>query len=224
MTVIASNAGPLSGGYPRNDICQGCHCEKRAARRAVRDAAIGPWTRIDAASPDARLQRERRLRPIAAALPPVVPRNDTLLYVFKRRALLAAVVFLCLSGSRCGRRAERRAATAQPAVLRPGWETIRDTHWDPETVGAGWSAAREELRPRAASAESMTEAREVLQELVGRLGHPLRHHLRGSLQRSGAGGRPCLGGRRYHQSISGSWGARQSWSRCWPGRLPTAPA
>jgi len=50
------------------------------------------------------------------------------------------------------------------------WETVRDTHWDPEAVGESWLSARDALRPRVASASSMTEARRVLQDLVDRLG------------------------------------------------------
>ncbi|HUU81906.1 MAG TPA: S41 family peptidase [Phycisphaerae bacterium] len=50
------------------------------------------------------------------------------------------------------------------------WETVRDTHWDPELGGLDWDAVRAELRPRAAQAGSAAEARRVMQEMLNRLG------------------------------------------------------
>jgi carboxyl-terminal processing protease len=50
------------------------------------------------------------------------------------------------------------------------WRTIDEKHWDPALVGADWDRARDELRPRVAAARSVGEAREILRQLVGRLG------------------------------------------------------
>ena len=50
------------------------------------------------------------------------------------------------------------------------WQRIKQTHWDPEKVGADWDAARDELRPRVERATSIDEARQIMQELLDRLG------------------------------------------------------
>ena len=51
------------------------------------------------------------------------------------------------------------------------WTTIRDKHFDPELGGLDWPAVRDELRPRVERAASMSEARKVMEEMLGRLGH-----------------------------------------------------
>jgi carboxyl-terminal processing protease len=51
------------------------------------------------------------------------------------------------------------------------WKTVRDTHFDPKLGGVDWEGARTELRPRLEKARDMDEARAVLSELLGRLGH-----------------------------------------------------
>jgi carboxyl-terminal processing protease len=50
------------------------------------------------------------------------------------------------------------------------WETVRTRHWDPTFAGVDWDALRAELRPRVDAARSTVEAREVMVELIGRLG------------------------------------------------------
>lgn len=50
------------------------------------------------------------------------------------------------------------------------WRVVRDTYFDPTMGGRDWDAVREELRPRAAAAVSQEEVREVIAEMVGRLG------------------------------------------------------
>ncbi len=50
------------------------------------------------------------------------------------------------------------------------WKTIADHHWDPNLGGVDWEAAKEELRPRVAEAETMPQARAVMDDLIGRLG------------------------------------------------------
>ena len=67
---------------------------------------------------------------------------------------------------------------AQPAVdvdqnlksFDEVWQRIKQTHWDPEKVGAEWDAARDELRPQVARAENIEEARQIMQQLLERLG------------------------------------------------------
>ncbi|MEZ6195892.1 MAG: S41 family peptidase [Planctomycetota bacterium] len=50
------------------------------------------------------------------------------------------------------------------------WTTVRDRHWDPSLGGLDWEGARAELRPRIAGATRQAEAREIMNELVSRLG------------------------------------------------------
>jgi len=50
------------------------------------------------------------------------------------------------------------------------WQTIRDSYYDRTFRGIDWDEARTELRPRATSAASTEELRDVLRELLARLG------------------------------------------------------
>jgi hypothetical protein len=50
------------------------------------------------------------------------------------------------------------------------WRIIRDTHFDRTMNGVDWDAVRTQLRPRAAAARDTAELREVLHDMVGRLG------------------------------------------------------
>jgi carboxyl-terminal processing protease len=51
------------------------------------------------------------------------------------------------------------------------WKTVRDSHYDPRLGGVDWQAVRAELRPRLEKAGSMGEARAVMNDMLGRLGH-----------------------------------------------------
>src|SRR5262249_35384769 len=51
------------------------------------------------------------------------------------------------------------------------WQTVRDTHYDPKLGGVTWEAVRTELRPRLEKAATRDEARAVMNEMLGRLGH-----------------------------------------------------
>ena len=51
------------------------------------------------------------------------------------------------------------------------WKTVRDSHYDPKLGGVDWEAVRTELRPSLEKARSMDDAREVIDEMLGRLGH-----------------------------------------------------
>jgi len=71
------------------------------------------------------------------------------------------------------------AGAQVPAPLPPGlaaatfdsaWTRVRDTYYDPAMRGVDWDGVRDELRPRASSAESVTDLREVLADMLSRLG------------------------------------------------------
>lgn len=70
------------------------------------------------------------------------------------------------------------SASAADATLRPRnaetfdavWTIVRDSHWDPERVGASWDAVRDELRPKAEASTNQDELRAVLMEALARLG------------------------------------------------------
>ena len=50
------------------------------------------------------------------------------------------------------------------------WRIIRDSHFDPKMNGVDWQAVRSELSPRAARARTDGELREVIKDMLGRLG------------------------------------------------------
>jgi carboxyl-terminal processing protease len=50
------------------------------------------------------------------------------------------------------------------------WTIIRDSHFDPAMNGVDWPAVKAELGPRAARAQSDAELRDVIRDMLGRLG------------------------------------------------------
>jgi carboxyl-terminal processing protease len=50
------------------------------------------------------------------------------------------------------------------------WDSIDQTHWDVEKVGASWDAIRDELRPKMIAAKTAAEAGDILNDLISRLG------------------------------------------------------
>jgi carboxyl-terminal processing protease len=50
------------------------------------------------------------------------------------------------------------------------WSRVNASYYDPDFRGLDWEAVRDELRPRAAAASSREELREVLEEMLSRLG------------------------------------------------------
>jgi carboxyl-terminal processing protease len=50
------------------------------------------------------------------------------------------------------------------------WKTVRDRYWDPKLGGLNWQAVHDELRPRLEKATTPAEAREVLRDMLRRLG------------------------------------------------------
>lgn len=49
------------------------------------------------------------------------------------------------------------------------WTTVRDKHYDPKLGGVDWDAAKAELRPKVEAATTATQARNAMNELVGKL-------------------------------------------------------
>ncbi len=66
-----------------------------------------------------------------------------------------------------GRQGWRDAALASFDVV---WQTIHDTYYDPDFGGRDWEAVRDELRPAAVAAASADEARDVIRQMLARLG------------------------------------------------------
>ena len=67
------------------------------------------------------------------------------------------------------------AAGAQPVAravetFDTAWTIVRDTHFDRTMNGLDWNAVREELRPRAVAAKTVDELRDVIRDMLGRLG------------------------------------------------------
>jgi len=50
------------------------------------------------------------------------------------------------------------------------WTRIRDRHWDPGIGGVDWQGVYDELQPRLVAATSRNQARDLMQDMVQRLG------------------------------------------------------
>src|SRR5215467_7242303 len=59
--------------------------------------------------------------------------------------------------------------TANLESFEKVWTTVRDKHWDPKLNGVDWQKVHDELKPRMEAAKTMDAAREVLNDMVGRL-------------------------------------------------------
>jgi carboxyl-terminal processing protease len=77
-------------------------------------------------------------------------------------ALAAAGVWLSAQGT--------SSAFKATETFDAAWKIIRDSHFDPAMNGLDWQAVRAELGPRAARARSDGELRDVIKEMLGRLG------------------------------------------------------
>jgi len=89
-------------------------------------------------------------------------------------AAAMAALMACVSGDAVRQRA---APSVDPAVRARNAETfdamwiiVRDSHWDPQAVGAQWHAAREEFLPKAEAAADNDALRVVLQDTLALLG------------------------------------------------------
>src|ERR1035441_4262930 len=49
------------------------------------------------------------------------------------------------------------------------WNTVRDKHWDPKLGGLDWQGGHDELGRQRAAAKTADEARDMLNDTVGRL-------------------------------------------------------
>lgn len=145
-----------------------CSLSRLASRRA-RPIPVSP-PRVDD-SPTAGLPQSRAGR----ATHTMSPRGPLVL------AVAALINFLPAMPPAFGQAetdAEAGVAIAEPGIDRAVavetfdrvWTLIRDTHFDPDLNGVDWQAARDELRPKAASAADMDELRDVIQDLIARLG------------------------------------------------------
>ncbi len=50
------------------------------------------------------------------------------------------------------------------------WNTVNEKHWDPNHGGVDWNAVHEEFRPKIEAATSSAQARDIMEEMLGRLG------------------------------------------------------
>lgn len=51
------------------------------------------------------------------------------------------------------------------------WKTIRDNHFDAKLSGANWKGVHDELRPQMEKAETMEDARSIMDKMIAKLGH-----------------------------------------------------
>ncbi len=63
-----------------------------------------------------------------------------------------------------------QGASDPVATFDAAWEIVNETHFDSEFNGVDWVAVRNELIPRAEAAQSVDELREVINEMLARLG------------------------------------------------------
>jgi carboxyl-terminal processing protease len=49
------------------------------------------------------------------------------------------------------------------------WTMVRDTHWDPKFGGVDWQAVHDELRSAVERAQTMSDARKAMSDMLGRL-------------------------------------------------------
>jgi carboxyl-terminal processing protease len=93
------------------------------------------------------------------------------------RVLLVLIgPFVALAASASGasaqidRAAERISPTVALATFDSAWQRVRNVHYDTTMRGIDWDRVREELRPKAERARTVGELRNVLTEMVNRLG------------------------------------------------------
>jgi carboxyl-terminal processing protease len=82
----------------------------------------------------------------------------------------AALPAACGGGAGGGSALAASPAADALVTFDTAWAIIARTHWDTTYNGVNWRAARDELRPRAEAARTRGELRQVLSEMVARLG------------------------------------------------------
>jgi len=80
-----------------------------------------------------------------------------------------ALALVAAAGMTAAARAQEWRAVAM-ATFDDVWSTVSDTFYDPAFEGVNWRGVRDELRPRAEAATSHEGVREVIREMLGRLG------------------------------------------------------
>ena len=91
------------------------------------------------------------------------------------RMLVVITVFCCLVAGCATSNVDAEAALSEEetalnlASFDYVWTTMRDRNWDPELGGLDWDAVREEVRPRVASANTMSEARKAMTDMLKRI-------------------------------------------------------
>ena len=81
------------------------------------------------------------------------------------RAALVALLVASLGAAAAAAQAAKGSETFDAA-----WTIIRDSHFDPSMNGVDWPAVKAELAPRAARAQTDGELRDVIRDMLGRLG------------------------------------------------------
>ena len=88
------------------------------------------------------------------------------------RRIQAALIVLAvaLGSAPAGGRAAQDWRQPALSSFDEAWQTINDTFFDPSFGGLDWSGVHDELRPMAEAATSLGGVRDVIREMLGRLG------------------------------------------------------
>lgn len=85
---------------------------------------------------------------------------------------LAAGLFIILlfpSCQKAGGQLSKKERQLNLESFETVWTTIRDKHYDPKLGGLDWQAVHDELLPKMNQAKTQSEARRILNDMVGRL-------------------------------------------------------
>jgi carboxyl-terminal processing protease len=85
-------------------------------------------------------------------------------------ALLAVATPASGASAQTERAAERISPAVAVATFDSAWQRVRNVHYDTTMRGLDWDRVREELRPKAERAATVGELRNVLTEMLNRLG------------------------------------------------------
>src|SRR5438270_1259 len=89
---------------------------------------------------------------------------------------------LLIPASSAWSQVKNETSAGSPAALTPEqrtnnlesfehvWRTIRDKHYDPKLGGLDWQAVHDELRPQMEQADTPAKSREILTQMIQRLG------------------------------------------------------
>jgi carboxyl-terminal processing protease len=81
----------------------------------------------------------------------------------------ALVLAIACAAAAAGQTLTPAQRSANMQSFEKVWTTVRDKYWDPKLGGLDWQAVRDELRPKMEAAKTADEAREILNDMVGRL-------------------------------------------------------